>query len=108
VLPSWRYGAPGLDVAWVRVDAPVEGEQQVIARPRTEERVLVTFDLDFGELVLKRGLAASHGVIVVRLPLDRPLNLAHGVAAAIASRDDWPGNFGVDGRDRVRMRPLTG
>ncbi len=97
----------GHDVAWVRVDDPGAGDERVLARARAEERVLVTFDKDFGELVLKRGLAASHGVIVVRLPLDRPLELADRIAAAIAARNDWPGHFSVVGPDRVRMRPLT-
>ncbi len=61
--------AAGHDVAWMRVEAPGATEDQVLAQPSDEGRVLVTLDKDFGELDLRRGLAASQGVVFLRLPL---------------------------------------
>src|SRR5690242_12920851 len=69
--------ADGHDVAWIRTDAPGISDDAVLDLARGEGRVLLTFDKDFGELVLKRGARASHGIILFRFPLsaaprDRP------------------------------------
>jgi predicted nuclease of predicted toxin-antitoxin system len=40
----------GHDVVWIRTDAPGSSDEQVLARAQAENRVLVTFDKDFGEL----------------------------------------------------------
>jgi predicted nuclease of predicted toxin-antitoxin system len=99
--------ARGDDVAWVRTDAPGAKDDEVLARGRAEQRVLLTFDKDFGELVLKRGLAASNGVVLFRLPMAKPTELTQRVVSALASRNDWPGHFSVVEEDRIRMRPLA-
>lgn len=96
----------GHDVAWVRSDTPGAGDEAVVARARLEGRVLLTFDKDFGELVLKRGAGASHGVVLFRTRLANAADLARRVATVLASRGDWAGNFSVVEDDRVRMRPL--
>jgi predicted nuclease of predicted toxin-antitoxin system len=96
----------GHDVSWVRTEAPGSSDDAVLARARGETRVLLTFDEDFGELVLKRGAGASIGVVLFRLPLALPLQLSEAVRRAIASRSDWAGHFSVVEPGRVRMRPL--
>ena len=45
--------ARGHDVAWVRTDIPGASDQDVIHRAVAENRVLVTFDKDFGELAFR-------------------------------------------------------
>jgi predicted nuclease of predicted toxin-antitoxin system len=99
--------AAGDDTGWIRTDAPGATDDQVLGLAMAEQRVLLTFDKDFGELVLKRGVSASHGVILFRLPLERPAQLTKRVLAAVASRDDWAGHFSVVEPDRIRMRPLV-
>ncbi|HTP29093.1 MAG TPA: DUF5615 family PIN-like protein [Anaeromyxobacteraceae bacterium] len=98
----------GHDTGWVRTDAPGATDEEVLGRARAEGRVLLTFDKDFGELVLKRGLSASPGVVLFRLPLEKPAELTHRVVAALAARDDWSGHFTVVEPERIRMRPLPG
>jgi len=68
--------AAGHDVAWIRIEAPGASDEQVLARSRDEARVLITLDKDFGELVLRRGLGASQGVVLLRLPLASPDDFA--------------------------------
>lgn len=82
-------------------------DDAVLDLARAEGRVLLTFDKDFGELVLKRGARASHGVILFRIPLSVPLAIAQTVARTIASRGDWEGHFSVVESGRVRMRALV-
>ena len=98
--------AAGHDVAWIRTEAPGATDEQVLARSRDEGRVLITFDKDFGELVLRRGLSASQGVVLLRLPLAGPEELVARAVAALTARGDWAGHFSVIEGDRVRMRPL--
>src|SRR5690242_16226164 len=87
--------ADGHDVRWIRTDAPGISDDAVLDRARGEGRVLLTFDKDFGELVLKRGARASHGVILFRIPLSLPLAIGQSVVRTIASRTDWQGHFSV-------------
>jgi predicted nuclease of predicted toxin-antitoxin system len=57
----------GHDVAWVRTDAPGCSDGDVLARARSESRVVITFDKDFGELAFRARLPTSAGVILARL-----------------------------------------
>jgi predicted nuclease of predicted toxin-antitoxin system len=98
--------AAGHDLAWIRTDAPGAKDEEVLERSRSEARVLLTQDKDFGELVLRRGQGASQGVILLRLPGMGPAELSRLSVAAIAARDDWAGCFSVIEKDRTRMRPL--
>src|SRR5512145_2625810 len=98
----------GHDTAWVGTDAPGATDEQVLERAHGEQRILLTFDKDFGELVLKRGLAASNGVVLFRLPPGRPGEVASRVVSTLAARDDWAGSFSVVEPERVRMRALLG
>jgi predicted nuclease of predicted toxin-antitoxin system len=98
--------AAGHDVAWVRMDAPGATDEQVLGRAHGEQRILLTLDKDFGELVLKRGLAGSNGVVLFRIPPGRPGEGAARIVSSLAARTDWAGNFSVVELERVRMRAL--
>jgi len=96
----------GVDVRSVRLDAPGMSDRDVLAWARREERVLVTFDKDFGELAYSAGLPASCGIILLRIPPPRESRGCVALAALIAARGDWPGHFAVIEPGRVRMRAL--
>jgi predicted nuclease of predicted toxin-antitoxin system len=42
--------AAGSDVVWVRIAAPGSSDSEILAWAAREERILLTFDKDFGEL----------------------------------------------------------
>jgi predicted nuclease of predicted toxin-antitoxin system len=46
------------DVLWIREAAPGSSDDFVLAIAQTEQRLLLTFDKDFGELVFRRGQEA--------------------------------------------------
>lgn len=98
--------ASGHDLVWVRTVAPGATDELVLARARAEDRVLLTFDKDFGELVLRRGLVGSPGVVLFRIPLTSPADAAKRITETLGARTDWAGHFSVVGPERVRMRPL--
>jgi predicted nuclease of predicted toxin-antitoxin system len=98
--------ARGHDVAWVREDAPGTPDEAVLDRAQAEQRVLLTFDKDFGELAFRRGLPAACGVILLRIATPSPDHMAATLAKALDVRADWEGHFSVIEDDRIRMTPL--
>jgi len=98
--------ARGHDVLWIRMDAPGSDDRQVLARAVTENRVVLTFDKDFGELAFHAGLPASTGVILFRMRLRSPAQVAQRVVAVLDSRSDWAGQFAVVEDQRLRMTAL--
>ena len=98
----------GHDVGWVRLVAPGMHDRDVLNWAYREDRILLTFDKDFGELA--RGQKAPEpdkvGVILFRFPMPGPGAAARFVLNVIASRDDWAGHFSVVEPDRIRMREI--
>jgi hypothetical protein len=96
----------GHDVAWTAEDMPGSSDRDNLERAQTEQRVLLTFDKDFGELAFRSNLSSFAGVVLFRLRLKPPSSLVPAMAHILESRQDWPGHFTVIEEDRVRMRPL--
>jgi predicted nuclease of predicted toxin-antitoxin system len=97
----------GHDVIWMRERAPGATDSSVLEVARSEARLLVTFDKDFGELAFRVGLPASCGIVLVRLTGTGPSGDNERAVAALESRDDWTGNFAVITDRRIRIRPLA-
>jgi predicted nuclease of predicted toxin-antitoxin system len=98
--------AAGHEVAWIRIDAPGARDEDVLRRAQVEERLLVTFDKDFGELAFRVGLPASSGVVLFRVSAPSSAHIAHIAVSVLNSRDDWAGHFSVIDDRRIRMTPL--
>lgn len=98
----------GHDVASSGADAPGATDREVLARAGREDRIVITFDKDFGELAFQVGLPLSTGVILLRLRASSADVMTELVVTAIGSRDDWTGHFSVIEPGRVRMVPLRG
>jgi predicted nuclease of predicted toxin-antitoxin system len=63
--------AAGHDIVWVRTVAPGSKDEDVLAWAVREERIILTFDKDFGELAWRAGLPVSSGIVLIRLPMPR-------------------------------------
>jgi predicted nuclease of predicted toxin-antitoxin system len=98
--------ASGHDVVWVRNAAPGMSDPDVLAWARRDERILLTFDKDFGELARVSTLPSTCGVVLFRMPMPEPGNIGQRLSNLVASRDDWAGHFSVIEPGRIRMRPL--
>ena len=96
----------GHDLVWVRESMRGAADSEVLAQAQTEHRIVLTADLDFGELAFRSGLPAECGVILIRLDWNDPDGDNLAIITAVASRSDWSGVFAVVERDRVRVRPL--
>lgn len=91
----------------VAAAAPGITDDGVLALAAREQRVLVTGDKDFGEIVFRSGARARAGVILVRVH-GAPEVRASVLLAALTSRpaEDWDGHFAVVEDGRVRFTPL--
>jgi predicted nuclease of predicted toxin-antitoxin system len=99
--------AVGHDVHTIQEQAPGAADADVLAVAREQARILVTFDLDMGQLLFERGLGAPPGVVLIR---EVAASLAETVELIVALLDrsdiTFDGQFTVVSRERIRQRPL--
>ncbi|MDR3605327.1 MAG: DUF5615 family PIN-like protein [Syntrophaceae bacterium] len=97
----------GHDVIWVRTEFPGVSDGEVLAYAEAENRIVVTFDKDFGELAFRSGLRISSGVILFRITPRSPGFVANFSVKAFRARNDWADHFSVVEEHRIRMIPLS-
>lgn len=98
--------AAGHDVIWIKVANPGASDTEVLARAMHEERVLLTFDKDFGELASQTAPSPKSGVVLLRTPPPKTGDGIKRLVDLISARTDWIGHFSIIEPGRVRMRPL--
>ena len=98
----------GHDVAWIRTDSPGASDDDILVRAVAEQRILLTFDKDFGELVFHRGQKASCGIVLFRYTAPFSRSVALMISIILESRTDWAGHFSVVDNWRIRITPLPG
>jgi predicted nuclease of predicted toxin-antitoxin system len=96
----------GHDVAWIATDAPGASDTAVLEQATAEDRIVLTFDKDFGELAFRGRSPVSTGVILLRVQGSSAAAMVQIVVAALQERDNWTGHFSVLENHRVRMTPL--
>jgi len=101
-----RLRAAGDDVLWIRESFPGISDKEVLAIALREDRLLVTFDKDFGDLVFRLGTAASCGIVIFRISQPSSAEVAVRISITLHSRDDWRGHFAVVTDQLIRLRPL--
>ena len=97
----------GHDVLSVKESMRGENDDVVLARAMAQERILLTFDKDFGELAFRRRLPASCGVILLRLTPEERQRDSERILGILSGREDWAGAFWVVADRRIRKRPLA-
>ena len=99
--------AAGHDLVWVRTVAAGSSDAEVMAWAAREQRILLTFDKEFGEPASRSLLPRTCGIILLRLPMPAARDVGWRLAKLITGRDDWAGCFSIIEPGRVRMRPLA-
>src|SRR5260370_36104212 len=94
------------EVAWVRHIGPGASDEAALAWAAREQRVLLTFDKDFGELARTSDLPISCGIVLFRTQMPKANAVGQRLAEGLRSRDDWTGHFSVVEPGRIRLRPL--
>lgn len=101
-----RLRTTGLEVAAIREESPGIDDEQVLARAVNEQRWLLTFDMDYGELIYRRGLAAPPALVLFRLGRFAPEEPAHRLLALLASPEARDGGYFIVLDEAVRWRPF--
>lgn len=97
----------GHDVLAIAEIAAGTSDTEVLARSRNEQRILITEDHDFGQLVFASGLPAENGVLLVRCPERARATLPERIARLVHQRGaELPGRFAVWSPRRFRVRQL--
>ncbi|MDD1612204.1 MAG: DUF5615 family PIN-like protein [Methylococcaceae bacterium] len=81
-------------------------DQDVLALAVREQRWLVTFDRDYGDLLFARKLPAPPAVILLRVSSYRPAEPAAWIIELIRNRQEYLGKFIVFDGNTLRTRPL--
>lgn len=96
----------GYDVAYVAELDPGLTDVDVLAQSVEEARILLTEDLDFGELVFREQQSA-YGIVVLRIPAeDRQQKSIRVTALVQAHEDRLPGAITIVTLNTIRIRPL--
>ncbi|MFW6031519.1 MAG: DUF5615 family PIN-like protein [Myxococcota bacterium] len=97
----------GLDVRSASEDMPGAVDAAVLERVRAEDRLLPTFDRDYGELVFHRRREPPAAVVFLRFVSATPAEPA-SVFQNLLGHDavELESRFTVVTREQVRQRPL--
>lgn len=86
----------GIDIVAIRDIAPGEPDTEVLKLANEQDRVLITLDKDFGELVFHQKLIHS-GVIFLRLQDESVANKKKVLTKVLRSRKQFENKFTVVG-----------
>jgi predicted nuclease of predicted toxin-antitoxin system len=82
-------------------------DSEVLAWAVSEQRVILTFDRDYGELIYKLGLLPPSGVIYLRYQPLNPIEPAEQLLRLLkVEKLQFEGRFTVVDRSQVRQRLL--
>ncbi len=98
----------GYDVRHIAQDCPGEKDSAVMETAKNEERIIITFDRDYGELIFRRMLPAPAGIIYLRFEPYYPTEAGEIIASMIETTGiSFAGKFTVIKSDgHIRQRPL--
>jgi predicted nuclease of predicted toxin-antitoxin system len=97
----------GHDVAAIIEDSPGVKDEEVLKRAAEEQRIILTFDRDYGELIYKRKLTVPTGVVYFRFIPVSPEETAYYLLKLLTMDElSLEGRFTIFARERIRQRPL--
>lgn len=94
----------GYDIVSIAQISPGINDRAVLSLARETGRCLLTFDVDFGEMVFSRGIEPPVAILYFRL---HPIIIEELLALALSSvKEIQPGYFTVISREGTRLRKL--
>ena len=97
----------GHDVLYVAEAFPSLEDAPILSSASAGHRILLTQDLDFGELVFRRHLAPVQGIVLIRMRLHSIDAVWQRLRAAIEELgDSLVGQYVVVEENRIRARAL--
>ena len=97
----------GHDVISISERSPGMSDEEVLRLAQTEQRVVITFDGDFGELVFRRRQPASAGILYLRFVPQTPSDLTAYISRLIGEGIDLRDRFTTADRRGIRQTVLA-
>ena len=98
----------GYDIVSILEESPGISDSQVLERAYLENRIIMTFDRDYGELLFKHGHLPPGGIIYFRFDPSTPCEPAEMLLKIFSEgKVDFSEHFSVLERDKLRQRPLA-
>lgn len=94
------------DVVSITEETPGVADDHIVARAAREDRIILTFDRDYGELIFRAGHASAPVLYLRYDPLSPAEPADHIIQLLSISGMDLTTRFTVADRQRVRQRPL--
>lgn len=102
-----RLREAGFDVAAIVEDSPGAKDREILARAAREDRIILTFDRDYGELIYRKRHPAPAGVIYLCFDPSTPSEPGEFILQLINMKGAiLQGRFSVLERSQLRQRPL--
>ncbi|WP_174279873.1 DUF5615 family PIN-like protein [Sphingomonas bacterium] len=98
----------GHDVLSASETFPSAADEAVLDRARTEARILVTFDADFGRMIFAERRVPPPGVLYLRSPPPSPDETARRVLRVLAADAPAIDGYFVSVDTTTRFHPLPG
>ncbi|MFN8375774.1 MAG: DUF5615 family PIN-like protein [Anaerolineae bacterium] len=95
----------GYDVEYIAELLPGIDDIDILRQSLTDQRVLITEDLDFCEMVF-RDAAPAFAIILIRIASDQRIAKASRIREFIKNAAELAGTFTTITLDTIRTRPL--
>jgi len=94
-----------LDITSVSETSPGLSDRAVIEQANKENRIIITFDKDFGELIFKERLKVK-GLILLRIAPSSPEHIAERIRHTLSQVTPLENKIVTVREDRTRATPL--
>lgn len=95
----------GFDISSIGIDNPSVQDHAVMAIAISDERTILTFDRDYGELIFKHNFKPQKGVIYLRLDEYTAVEPGELIEALISKKEfDFDNALTVLSRNGIRQR----
>ena len=102
-----RLRKEGFDVASVSLDASSITDREVMQIAAAENRTIITFDRDYGELIYKHGFRPPAGVVYLRMQNYQPEEPAELILKLLNNPNlEFAGHFTVADEKSIRQRKI--
>ncbi len=95
----------GIDIVSIQELASSLSDETVLATASMQNRILITFDADFGELVFKRKLKTK-GIILLKFVPKSSQHTLETIATVLATQAKIEGHFLIIKEKRIRVLRL--
>lgn len=95
----------GFDIRSIGTDSPSVKDNEVMGMAMNEDRLILTFDRDYGELIFKHNYKPTRGVIYLRLDKYRPEEFGKMIEELLAKNQyDFDNALTVISGNGIRQR----